>query len=152
MNQDIPVLTDLLPPGSVTKDLQQVDITLDEVTFSHEFYEFFWRAEVARQRLFEKFNYQVIRRLELLTDGAAVVKFVFPPYGKGEPGTQPRQTTLSVGSGAAKYELEITLSYLHDALNFFTRKQQLASVAQGVLANLTPEQREALKWALPELK
>lgn len=152
MDQDFPELTDLLPPGSETKALQQVDITLEEVTFSHEFYKFFWQAECARQRLFEKFNYKVSRKIELLADGAAIVKFIFPPYGKGEPGTQPRKTTLAVSSNAAKHELEITLSFLQDALNFFTRKAHQLRVAQGVLAKLTSEQREALRWAMPELK
>lgn len=143
---DIPTLTEMIAPGKRPTQVHEPAPEVDAQPPHDAFLQFFWNVEVLRQRLYEKFNYKVIRRIENYGDGSACIKLTCPPYGKGEPGSQPHQRTIAVNSTDDVWELEIGLSSLQDALEFFIRKKEMEAVAHQLLSNLTAEQREALRW------
>jgi hypothetical protein len=149
--EDFPVLTDVLPSTTELKPIGALDVAVAEPTPTAQFYEFFWAAEVLRQQLFERFNYKVIRRIEHLSDGTACVKLVCPPLGNGEPGSRPKQVTLTVGSASTAQELKAALAYLNDALKFLLNQQEMLKLAEATLGQLSERQLEALRWALPKL-
>lgn len=160
--QDVPTLTDMLAPGKQTRakskavaaPTQLPTVSPSELppSPSKEFLQFFWHVEQLRQKLYEKFDYKVGRRIENYTDGSACIKLICPAYGKGEPGSQPEQQTLSVGTDAEPWQMHVGLSHLRDAMAFFITRQEMTAVANDVITHLTPKQREALRWTLNELQ
>ncbi len=147
--QDIPVLTDLLNLDTATGAKLSFDAApTDKLLFAPTFFKFFFLAEEMRQRLFERFGYKVNRRIENYADGTLAVKFICPPYGKNEPGSQAKQITLTVDSLARPETMEAALTFLNNAFNFFVKRQEMSAIATDVIKRLTPEQREALSWSL----
>lgn len=149
---NIPTLNDQIDADTVGRnmaDMFQLPSVTDKNLFAPTFFKFFFLAEELRQRLFEKFEYKVNRRIENYPDGTLAVKFICPAYGRGEPGSQPRQVTLTVDSLARPESMDLALGFLSDAFNFFVKKQEMDMVASSIINQLTPAQREALRWSLP---
>jgi hypothetical protein len=145
---DIPVLTELLNPELPVAKLNFSASISDKLLFAPTFFKFFFLAEEMRQRLFERFEYRVSRRIENYQDGSLAVKFICPPYGKNEPGAQPKQITLSVESLAPAQKMDEALSFLNGVFTFYVKREEMSAIASDVISNLTPEQREALRWSI----
>jgi len=146
--QDIPVLTDLLSTDLSGTKLSFTPSVSDRSLFAPTFFKFFFLAEEMRQRLFEKFEYKVSRRIENYPDGTLAVKFICPPFGRHEPGAQLKQVTLTIDSLASAEAMDAALNSLYGAFNFFVKRQEMSAIANDVISHLTPEQREALRWSL----
>lgn len=157
---DIPTLTDMLAPATRSSPVPEPQAPAPTLKREEpaddspceDFLQFFWHVEQLRQRLFEKFGYKVSRRIENFSDGSSCVKLICPAYGKGEPGSQPKQVTLTVTTNSTQWQMNVGLSYLRDAMAFFIRRQEMSAVANDVISQLTTEQREALRWTLSELR
>lgn len=154
--EDIPTLTDLIRPPSGNQAAASqpastrppVGVETADSPPGQNFLLFFWEAEQLRQDLLMLFNYRVNRRIERYGTGAAAVKFIFPPYGDGEPGSQMRQSTCSIGTLATVTDFKLMLAEFEDALQYFTQRQQRQQLAEEAMSLLTPSQLKALEWAL----
>ena len=152
--EDIPTLTDIIRAPAADQAVPspaprtRPAIESADNPPAHNFLLFFWEAEQLRQDLLMLFNYRVNRRIERYGTGAAAVKFIFPPYGDGEPGSQMRQSTCSIGTLATPTDFDLMLAEFEDALQYFTQRQQRQQLAEEAMSLLTPSQLKALEWAL----
>lgn len=131
-------------------DDEDIPTVVGEVNKSLTFDSFFWQAENFRQTLLT-YSYGMNRRIEQLEDGSyRTVRYVFGPYGSGEPGSQSQPFTVEVSEHDMPIAQDV-LNRFEMTLEFFKKREEYRKIREMLFETLlTDEQKESLKWITPD--